>query len=71
MRPAPLLPPHHRLTAAWFHGCWLYGNLAIGLGWGLPHLTLGRSLASAGLLGLTVGLGHAVGLHRGIIHRAF
>ncbi|MEJ7666237.1 MAG: hypothetical protein WKG07_45365 [Hymenobacter sp.] len=70
MRPA-LLPPRHHLTAAWFHSAWLYGNLLIGLGWGLPHLTWPRSLASLGLLGLTVGLGHAVGLHRGIIHRAF
>jgi fatty-acid desaturase len=71
MPTAPLLPAQHRLTTAWFHGCWLYGNLAIGLGWGLPHLTWQRSLASMGLMLLTVGLGHAVGLHRGIIHRAF
>ncbi|RYY15984.1 MAG: hypothetical protein EOO36_11835, partial [Cytophagaceae bacterium] len=67
MRSAPLLPPAHRLSVAWFHGGWLYANLLIGIIWGLPHLTWGRSLASASLMLLTVGLGHAVGLHRGII----
>ena len=72
MRPAaPLLPLAHRLVPAWFHIVWLYGHLVIGLGWGLPHLTVARSLATAGLTALTVGLGHAVGLHRGIIHGAF
>lgn len=68
---APLLPPADRLVVAWPHLFWLYGNLIIGLGWGLPHLTGPRSLVSAALAVLTVGLGHAVGLHRGIIHRAF
>ena len=71
MRPADPLPPAHRLTIAWEHALWLYSNLIIGLGWGLPHLTWPRGLALVALLAATVGLGHAVGLHRGIIHRAF
>jgi fatty-acid desaturase len=50
---------------------WLYAMLLPALLWG--PAALGPGTAAVGLLltGVTVVLGHTVGLHRGIIHRAF
>lgn len=68
---APLVLPGDRLRPGWLKVCWLYGMLGPALWWGWNSWSPGRGLASLGLVVLTVGLGHSVGLHRGIIHRAF
>lgn len=50
---------------------WLYGAAAPALLFGAPGLTVATASIATGLAVLTVCLGHSVGLHRGVIHRAF
>ena len=60
-----------QLRPGWLHNTWMYLMLAAALGWGWASWSGPRGLASAGLVVLTVGLGHSTGLHRGIIHHAY
>lgn len=50
---------------------WLLAMLVPALAFGPAALTVGNLAVSVALTVLTVVLGHTVGLHRGIIHRAF
>jgi stearoyl-CoA desaturase (delta-9 desaturase) len=50
---------------------WLWGMAVPGLVAGLPALTTATTALALGLTLLTLCLGHSVGLHRGIIHRAY
>jgi stearoyl-CoA desaturase (delta-9 desaturase) len=68
----PLVDPsvgHVRFSVS--KTAWLYGMAVPAFALGLPSLTLGTALAAAGLAFATICLGHSVGLHRGVIHRAF
>lgn len=70
-RPSTLTP--HRVGRVRYSPekiAWLYGVGALAV-LGLPHVTWTRGLVAAGLGFLTACCGHSVGLHRGIIHRAF
>lgn len=57
-----------RIRVAWPKIAWLYGMSAAALLW-IPSVD--STLAALALTVLTVCLGHSVGLHRGMIHRAF
>lgn len=50
---------------------WLWGLAATGLAAGVPAMTVGTTSLALLLTLLTLCLGHSVGLHRGIIHRAY
>ncbi len=50
---------------------WLWAMLLLGLAFGLPALSWKWTVTSGGLTLLTLCLGHSVGLHRGVIHRAY
>lgn len=50
---------------------WLHGAALVALVFGAPTLTPATASIATGLAVLTVCLGHSVGLHRGVIHRAF
>lgn len=68
----PLVPAHvGRLVPAWGRIAWLWGNLAVGLTFGIPSLTTRTLVVSLGLIFVTLCLGHSVGLHRGVIHRTY
>jgi stearoyl-CoA desaturase (delta-9 desaturase) len=60
-----------RLAFGWLKASWLYLLLIPALLWGWSSLSLTRSLASVALTVFTVGLGHSIGLHRGVIHRSY
>ncbi|GAB3854473.1 acyl-CoA desaturase [Hymenobacter terrigena] len=60
-----------RLTPGWLKIVWLYLMLTPALVWGFSSLSGPRSLASALITVITVGFGHSIGLHRGIIHRSY
>jgi fatty-acid desaturase len=60
-----------RLAFGWLKASWLYLLLVPALLWGWSSLSLPRSLASVALTVFTVGLGHSIGLHRGVIHRSY
>ena len=72
MTAAPLVPPEIgrvRFDAA--KSAWLWGTLVAGVAWGVPALTWRLTALSFALTYVTLCLGHSVGLHRGIIHRAY
>ncbi len=50
---------------------WFWSMVAGGLVWGLPALSPALTALALTLTLLTLCLGHSVGLHRGIIHRAY
>src|SRR6185295_3750724 len=50
---------------------WLWGMAVPGLVVGIPALTPATTSLALLLMLLTLCLGHSVGLHRGIIHRAY
>ncbi len=50
---------------------WLWSMLLLGVGCGVPALNWKWTAMSLGLTVLTLCLGHSVGLHRGVIHRAY
>ncbi|MFO0727567.1 MAG: acyl-CoA desaturase [Myxococcota bacterium] len=54
-----------------FKAAWLISLAALGLGFGLPHLSLRWTGLGALLAFLTLCLGHSVGLHRGLIHQTY
>ncbi|MBH8559699.1 fatty acid desaturase [Hymenobacter negativus] len=60
-----------QLTPGWLKIVWLYLMLVPALVWGFSSLSGPRSLASALITVVTVGFGHSIGLHRGIIHRSY
>ena len=60
-----------QLTPGWLKIVWLYLMLVPALVWGISSLSSQRSLASALITVATVGFGHSIGLHRGIIHRSY
>ena len=68
--PTPVVPGDH-ITPGWLKIGWLYLMVALALTWGWSSLSGPRSLASVVLTVVTVGLGHSIGLHRGIIHRSY
>ena len=55
----------------WSKSLWMWSMLLAGLFFGLPALTWQWTLISAALTLFTLCLGHSVGLHRGVIHRAY
>jgi fatty-acid desaturase len=69
--PAPPVIAGDKLTPGWLKIFWLYLMLAPALVWGWSSLSGSRSLASALITVVTVGFGHSIGLHRGIIHRSY
>lgn len=67
-----LVPPQiGRVRFSWQKSLWLWSMLIPGAFWGIPSLNRTTVLASLGLTFLTLCVGHSVGLHRGIIHRAY
>lgn len=60
-----------RVRADFGKSAWLWSMLVPGLVLGLPALDATLLCVSLGLALLTLCVGHSVGLHRGIIHRAF
>ncbi|HEX8349385.1 MAG TPA: acyl-CoA desaturase [Hymenobacter sp.] len=69
--PDPRVPQQGTLSPSWLKIVWLYTMLFPTLVWGVQSLTLPRSLVSLALTFFTVCLGHSIGLHRGIIHKAY
>ncbi|RYZ40000.1 MAG: acyl-CoA desaturase [Myxococcaceae bacterium] len=68
----PLVPPSVgvvRFDA--FKSLWLWAMWVPGLLFGIPAVTPATLTASLGMAFLTLCLGHSVGLHRGVIHRAY
>lgn len=59
------------LTPGWLKIGWLYLMTIPALLWGWQSLSPERSVASALITIITVGFGHSIGLHRGIIHGAY
>lgn len=59
------------MTFAPSKSAWFLAMFVPAVLWGPSSLTAGNVAVSIGLTILTVGLGHTVGLHRGIIHRAY
>ncbi|OON68463.1 fatty acid desaturase [Hymenobacter sp. CRA2] len=66
-----IVPPGDRLVVGWPKVCWLYLMLVPAVLWAPAAVSLPRAVASVLLTFLTVGVGHSIGLHRGLIHRAY
>lgn len=67
----PLVAPGDNIVPGWLKTCWLYFMLTPALIWGWSSFSGPRTAASVVLTVITVGLGHSIGLHRGIIHRSY
>ncbi|MFP2924112.1 hypothetical protein ACLESO_02620 [Pyxidicoccus sp. 3LG] len=71
-RKTVLVPPEvGRLRFDGIRTLWLWGMLVPGVAVGLPSSTPTRVAVSLGLTFATLCLGHSVGLHRSVIHRAY
>ncbi len=69
---APLVPASlGRVRPDPFKAAWLIAMLALGVLFGLPALSPALTALSALLAGVTLCLGHSVGLHRGVIHQSY
>jgi len=69
---APLVPPAvGRVVPDPVRALWLWGHLAVTLVAALPALTPARTGTALALAGLSLCLGHSVGLHRGWIHGSY
>ncbi|GAB3839700.1 fatty acid desaturase [Hymenobacter jeollabukensis] len=66
-----VIAPGDRLVVGWPKVFWLYLMLVPALLWAPAAFTWPRFAASALLTFVTVGVGHSIGLHRGLIHRAY
>lgn len=67
-----LVPPAMgRVVFSFRKSAWLYAMLVPTIVWGRRSVTAWSFAASAALTFSTVCLGHSVGLHRGVIHRAY
>jgi stearoyl-CoA desaturase (delta-9 desaturase) len=72
MTTAPLVPRDAgTVRFDWARTLWLWGMLVPGVIVGIPSATPRLILISLTLAVLTLCLGHSVGLHRGVIHRAY
>jgi stearoyl-CoA desaturase (delta-9 desaturase) len=71
MKRALAVPPEvGRVVFSWRRTLWLHGMIAAAIVWGRAAPPSALAL-SAGLALVTLCLGHSVGVHRGVIHRAY
>ncbi|MBL8993311.1 MAG: hypothetical protein JNM63_08225, partial [Spirochaetia bacterium] len=60
-----------RILFSWKKTIWLYGMMIPTLIWSIQAVSWRNALLAFALFVVTFCLGHTVGLHRGMIHRAF
>lgn len=64
-------PEMGRIVFSWNKTLWLYAMLVPALVWGIPAASPRTAALTYAIFFLTFCFGHTVGLHRGVIHRAF